>query len=155
MFKLTKNKFLDNKCWYEDEFGNKLYINRQPNGFIAKIRFANSSVSAQPLSILLDRENKQDGEYLHLDFSDSSVNENTEEIKQGIIGMTDIIQRWISLTQDVKMIGDKNNVVNIAMNLKANGNENPTEKDITTVMNTIISSYEELSGSIGTFLGVL
>lgn len=52
MFKLEKNQFAENgKCWYSDEFGNKIFIIRKDDDkFVIKVRPVDKNITFNPIS---------------------------------------------------------------------------------------------------------
>ena len=137
MFELKKNMFLENNtCNYVDEYNNTVFMKRTEKGFVAKIRFANKSVTAEPLVVEAYAGDKKEGDYLDLHFSDQSVL-SQEDVMQGLKSFTVLVEYWVNMIRDIKLL-DLNN----SLFLKAN--PGMTDEDVARHKFSIISQYKEL-----------
>ncbi len=137
MFRLTTNRFLtEGMCKYEDEHGNRLFVKRNDDGFVAKLRFSDPSVKAQPLYVALPVKEGTKGQYLHIDYHDGSK-KATPDVGDAIQGFMEIVNRWIKMLDAVTFMQINPEIVK-KFNPKA------SEKDIANYKLMQIKEFEEL-----------
>lgn len=146
MFKLEKNDFLNSgKCWYRDEHGNTVFMLRKENQFTAKIRFNNNLVTAKPLIVNVPPVN-EDGASLQMDFPEGALEK--EDIKSGIEGFTTLVQHWIDMLYDIKLLECNNKWLQ-------NQNPGASEEDVNEYKIQRLIENEELSPMISKIFGNL
>ena len=141
MFNLVQNSFLDDGiCKYEDGSGNSVFMKRKDKGFVAKLRFSNSAIKANPITYDPDNIPDADGENMHLEYP-AGTDINAPEVTTAVQDFTVIVQRWIEMLADIVYSGVDNR---IAMEL-FNG---APDTDIWKDKMSRLSQYEELSPAI-------
>lgn len=117
-FNLVKNDYVNSGlCVYEDSYGNRLQMFREKsndgsvwlNNFTAKLRFKNKNVRADSLKISLPL--KDEGTNLHLDFKDKVDRSHNPDVLSAISMITEIIQRWIAMSNDIALLNTPNELI--------------------------------------------
>lgn len=141
MFKLIKNELINTgKCWYEDEYNNTVFIRKNNDNFVARIRFNDKNVVAKPFKVCIPLSEDNFGDTLCVDFHNGDVQER-EDIKCGIDGFTTLIQKWIQMLYDFKFLDIKNELLKVA-------NPELNDFEINEEKLRRIRQYEEINGLI-------
>ena len=145
-FKLIKNDYINSGlCVYEDDFGNRLQMFRKKsndgnewlNSFTAKLRFKDKNVRANSLNINLPVNESDKGVNLHLDFLDKQDKSHTPDVQSAISMITEIIQRWIAMSNDIALFNTPNAVIKTY-------NPALSESDINKKKIALLTDYPEL-----------
>lgn len=148
MFKLIKNEFLNtSQCWYEDECHNTAYFKRNENGnaFVAKLRFSNTNVAVEPLTITLPIS--ENG--IMLNYKDNcaeyvaTTNDDLSSVNLGISNFTTLVNYWIGLV----MATNVSALDFITEQLSEEEKEEANMKKL-----AVLNQYEELKGVISSIL---
>ena len=106
---LRKNNLMQNGiCIYEDQFGNSVFMQKEDDkkdgtsSFVAKLRFSDKSIKAEPLKVTIPVKDDEMGTMLHLDFHEGQ--RTGEDIDSAIDMYTKIVQRWINLLYDIAIL---------------------------------------------------
>ncbi len=151
MFNITRNDIVNNKVWYEDEFENTLFIKRKENGFVAKIRFKDKSVKSKPIEVDVDQIKIDGGVNLNFEYP-SGRSQYDEDISAGIQGLTEIVQRWTEMINDLKFI---NNAAEFLPFIRAQYmKEDVSAEEVASYKMAIMNQYEEL-GAVLNMAGIL
>lgn len=151
-YKLIENEYATKgKCIYEDDYNNRLYVFKKENTsikglcFVAKIRFNNKFVKANPITVNVPL-NDTNGANLHLDFLDGVDRTDDEDVKSGIQMTTEIIQRWIMMMMDILFL-------NIHPELNQQLYPGADEESIAKQKIENLLVYEELNGVVNGVMG--
>ncbi|MCR5671455.1 MAG: hypothetical protein K6G10_10655 [Butyrivibrio sp.] len=133
---LKKNTLMENGiCIYEDLFGNTVFMQKKGDddktSFVAKLRFKNEKIKAQPLYITIPVSDDEKGTMLHLDYLDGAE-KSGEDIDSAIKMLTQVVQRWINMMYDI-------NAMKIGVDSEKTAKERLES----------LSEYEELSDLVG------
>ena len=147
MFKLIENRYIDNgKCKYTDEYGNKAFFCRTESGFTGKLRFEDKRVTAEPIHINLPLMGTK-GVDMNINYMDGVAHTDID-IVSGIQSFTELVNYWIDLVTDTKMMSVSNEI--IAKMIKAEGDdqiETAAQYKLAT-----LSQYEELYEIVKTLI---
>lgn len=144
MFNLLKNNFIDGSyCTYVDEYNNKAYMRRE-NGFIvARLRFADATVKADTMHIPFPIGETLKGDTMHLTYSDKRVLDK-QEIKSGIDNFTQLINYWINLLYDIKLLDAGSDIIRQISDIGTMNEEQVAEYKLSR-----LRPYGELKGLLG------
>lgn len=144
MFQLTKNDFINSgRCNYEDEFHNKAVLTRKNNGFIAKLRFANTNVHTDAFEVKVPPSPGEGGQKMTLKFTDGIDHSLDTDVSGAICSFTALTQKWIDMLYGINLLDMSCDVVK-----KINQDENLTEADIWQQKMSVLSQFEELTSFV-------
>lgn len=108
MFKLENNKLIENGiCTYIDIFGNTVFVKREKERIVFRLRFAEHGIKAAPFIICFPIDSNKNGDTLHLDYSDKEKL-NKESVTGAVESFTALINHWISMQYDINLLDAKN-----------------------------------------------
>lgn len=153
MFSLIENRFVNEGiCKYEDENGNRLFMKRTDDGFVAKLRFANKDISADPFYVTIPLPDGYNGQNIRLNFlnkpqlsampaADPVI---PQDVNDAISCFHPVVTRWISMLSGMKCLETDNSLIARYYNDK-NPGEKITGEDIAKNKLAFLGQFEELS----------
>lgn len=140
MFKLENNKLFENGvCTYIDIFGNTVFVKREKEKITFRLRFIEYEIKADPFIICFPIDESQNGDTLHLNYSDEEKLKK-ESVTGAIESFTTLINHWISMQYDINLLDAKNFLFQ-----KANPTINElNSEDISRYKISRLMEYEEL-----------
>ena len=141
MFSLVKNEFLDKGiCRYEDEYGNSVFMKRNGQCFVGKLRFFNKNVKLDPVRYDPCNRSESGGFNTSIKFPEG-VNIDDDDIKGGIDGFTAIVQRWVCMVSDISMFSS----AQVGMAATDSMYPGMTAEDVWKDRMTALTQYDELT----------
>lgn len=137
MFSLTKNSFLkDGTCKYTDEYGNSVFVKRDGQKFVARLRFGDKSVVAEPLYYDPFSAGKDDGAFINIKYP-SGTPHDREDLAAAVQGLIMIVQRWIGLLTAIDSLQTNNHIIGQGCGM--------SDEEVARKKLRLIFQYEELS----------
>ncbi len=137
MFNITENRLLmDGRAWYKDEFDNTVFVRKETDKVIMRLRFKNKQVVAGPITLKYPPEDNMDGIYLHVERSYKE--EDEEDVKSGINGFTKLVQHWVDLMHTLRVLDADSGGLAEANNM--------TVSEVEQIKKDNLDEFDELKG---------
>lgn len=134
MFKICKNDFISTgKIWYSDPYGNRLFVARNEDEIVFKLRFVVEGIKCMPLKVPWPLAENESGAFLKLDYDDGSLLHDVS-VQSGINGLKSAVKKWICMLSDLNAF------------VSGSGRRAATEQG-----SIDLSGYEELRGVLDIF----